>query len=210
MTRTPELNDLLVLLADRNMEATMRGILTRHKALGTRPIVADIRRHPRNDGGCCGEGVQFLAAFAGRYSHALLLFDREGCGREGCSAVELELELEAQLKNAGWSHRAGVIVLDPELEIWVWSDSPHVDDQLGWAGRKLDLRSWLRKQRLLRAGQPKPDRPKEALEAALRNVKLPRSSAIYKALAEKVSLGRCNDRAFVKLKTILRSWFAET
>ncbi len=210
MTQTAKTTNLLILVADRNMEAALQGILTRRKSLGIRQIDADIRRHPRQDGGCCREGVEYLSAFARSYTHALLLFDREGSGREEDSAEDLERELEGKLKTAGWNDRAGVIVLDPELEIWVWSDSPHVDDQLGWAGRKLDLRTWLRKQQLLKPRQQKPDRPKEALEAALQVVRLPRSSAIYKALAQKVSLARCSDRAFLKLKTILQAWFAET
>jgi hypothetical protein len=114
------------------------------------------------------------------------------------------------LKTVGWNNRAGIIVLDPELEIWVWSESPHVNYQLGWGGRKLNLRTWLRKQQLLKPRQQKPDRPKEALEAALAVVRLPRSSAIYRALAEKVSLARGSDRAFLKLKATLQFWFAET
>jgi hypothetical protein len=151
-----------------------------------------------------------VTAFVRSYAHALLLFDREGCGREKDSPEEIERELESKLKTVGWNDRAAVIVLDPELEIWVWSESPHVDYQLGWGGRKMNLRTWLRKQQLLKPRQQKPDRPKEALEAALAVVRLPRSSAIYRALAEKVSLARCSDRAFLKLKAILQFWFAET
>jgi hypothetical protein len=32
---------------------------------------------------------------------------------------------------------------------------------------------------------------------------------LYRKLAEAVSLERCTDPAFVKLRTVLRQWFAE-
>jgi hypothetical protein len=205
-----EQRDLLVLVADRNMEAALRGILARHRSLGTRAIVFDLRVHPRKDPGCCREGVNYLRAFVGQYRHAMLVFDHDGCGRENDAASELETELEKQLQAAGWQESARVVVVDPELEIWVWSDSPHVDRQLGWTARKPDLRLWLQKQGLWKTGQPKPDRPKDAVEAILKQVKLPRSSALYKALADKVSLSRCTDQAFYKLKMTLLAWFPQT
>jgi hypothetical protein len=205
-----EPRDLLVLVADRNLEAAVQGILSRPRSLGTRDIAFDLRVHPRKDPGCCRAGVAYLRPFAGEYRHAMLIFDREGCGREKSLATALENELESELQAAEWEDRACVIVLDPELEIWIWSDSPHVDRQLGWRARKTDVRSWLRKQGLWKAGDAKPARPKEAVEAVLREVKLPRSSAVYRSLAEKVSLSRCADRAFLKLKTTLQSWFPET
>jgi hypothetical protein len=52
-------------------------------------------------------------------------------------------------------------------------------------------------------------RPKEALEKALYAARKPRSSAIYQSLAEMVSLARCSDRAFIKLKETLRKWFQD-
>ena len=97
-------------------------------------------------------------------------------------------------------------MLDPELEAWVWSDSPHVDDVAGWKNRRPSLRRWLISQDYLQEGATKPG-PKEALEAALRTVRKPRSASLYRQLAEKVSLRRCNDPSFLELKTVLTAWF---
>jgi hypothetical protein len=55
----------------------------------------------------------------------------------------------------------------------------------------------------------KPRRPKEALETVLREVKKPRSSAIYGLIARKVSLANHRDAAFIKLVATLRDWFPE-
>jgi hypothetical protein len=208
MSNEPAKRDLLVLVADRNMEMAVRGVLARSKSLGIRQVTADVRRHPEHDCGCRQSGVEFLTVFIGQYGHALLVFDREGCGQDEDPAEDIESELEGALKKAGWEDRAAVIVPDPELEVWVWGDSPHVERELGWSGRQPTLREWLYEKGFLGAGQIKPARPKEAMEAALREVGKSRSSALFATLAERVSLKKCDDRAFLKLRTTLGNWFS--
>jgi hypothetical protein len=83
------------------------------------------------------------------------------------------------------------------------------NDELGWRGRKPPLRQWLTAQGYLQEKEVKPQRPKEAMEKALRLAGKKRSSAIYARLARKVSLSRCVDPAFVKLRETLQSWFPE-
>ena len=207
MTNEPAQKDLLVLVADRNMEMAVRGVLTRRRSLGIRQITVDVRRHPEHDSGCRQGGTEFLSVFIGQYQHALLVFDREGCGQDEDPGERIESELEQALAGTGWGDRAAVIVPDPELEIWVWSNSPHVETELGWSGRQPGLREWLREKGFLEAEQAKPARPKEALEAALREVGKSRSSALFAALSKRISLRKCEDRAFVKLKTTLGDWF---
>ena len=174
----------------------------------SRPVTPDIRRHPEKDCGCRTGGIEFLSPFVNQYNHALLMFDFEGCGVETSNVQELENELEDALGQL-WGERGSVIIIAPELDIWVWSDSPHVDQVLGWAERTPNLRSWLTAQGYRLPEQEKPIHPKEALEGALRVVRKPRSSAIYQLLAERVSLTRCSDRAFIKLKETLKRWFPE-
>ena len=149
-----------------------------------------------------------MSPFVNQYDHALLMFDFEGCGVETRSAQKLENEMEGVLGNH-WGQRGSVIVIDPELDIWVWSDSPHVDRVLGWADRTPNLRDWIVSQGYMLPNQEKPMRPKEALEKALYVARKPRSSTIYQSLAEKISLAQCNDRAFLKLRTTLQQWFKE-
>jgi hypothetical protein len=208
MSNEPATRDLLVLVADRNMEMAVRGVLARRKSLGIRQVTVDVRRHPEHDCGCRQGGVEFLSVFIGQYQHALLVFDREGCGQDEDPAEQIESELQGALAGAGWGDRAAVIVPDPELEIWVWSESPHVETELGWSGQQPGLREWLCERGFLEVGQVKPARPKEALEAALRAVGKSRSSALFGALAERVSLKKCEDRAFVKLRATLGGWFS--
>lgn len=137
----------------------------------------------------------------------IVLADRHGCGRETRSREELESGMERNLQSSGWDQRAAAIVIDPELEIWMWADSPHVDQALGWRERTPDLNTWLRAQGYLEPGQSKPRRPQEAMDAALRLAGKRRSSAIFQEIATKVSLSRCTDTAFLKLRRTLQNWF---
>lgn len=201
--------DLVVLVADKNMEFAVKGLLSRPRALGVCPITSDLFVHPYRDPGCLLVGHNFLRPLVNRYSYALVMFDREGCGRERLSREELEQQVEDRLSQSGWGDRAASIVLDPELEVWVWSDSPHVESVLGWSGRQPDLRTWLAEKGFAEVNALKPNRPKEATQAALRLVRKHRSSALYFQLATKVSFKRCIDPAFFKFKAILRNWFSE-
>jgi hypothetical protein len=141
------------------------------------------------------------------YMHALVIFDHEGCGREDVPAEQLEPEVAAQLALSGWGDRAAAIVIAPELEAWFWSESAHVDDVAGWKTRSPGLRDWLRTKQFLQPGQVKPNRPKEALEAALREVHNHPSASLFSKLAEHVSLKSCVDPAFLRFKETVRRWF---
>jgi hypothetical protein len=118
----------------------------------------------------------------------------------------LESELQGRIGEAGWGERAVAIVIAPELENWVWSDSPHIARALGWS-REISLKDWLKEKGFLTAGAAKPAQPKEAVELVLRTARKPRSSSIYLGLAQVVGTESCTDPAFLKLRRCLREWF---
>jgi len=200
--------DLIVLVADKNMEAAMRSVLTRHESLDVRQLSFDIYVHPYHDPGCRLESHSFLQPFSQNYLFAVVMFDRDGCGDEDSPINELESYVENLLSNHGWNNRSCTIVIDPELESWVWKNSPHVSNSIGWENRLDDLYLWLREHGFIRENETRPSHPKEALEAALRKVKKPRSSSIYSELGAKLSLKNCVDPSFLKLKSHLQSWFS--
>lgn len=207
MTNRQFPKDLVILVADGTMEFAVRGIINRSQAIKIREVTPVFYVHPEHDPGCALRGHSFLATFAKQFAHALIMLDHKGSGQEKSTRENLEAEIEERLSQSGWGNRATAVVIDPELEMWVWSDSPHVDSILGWEGRKPALRLWLQQNRYLQANQVKPENPKETLELALKVVGKPRSSSLYKHLAQKVSFERCVDPSFVKLKTILQTWF---
>lgn len=200
--------DLIILVADKSMEVSLKGILKNHERLGIRPLPEQKCKilSGLQDAGCFKRCEDFLRPYSKEYQFALVMLDREGSGKEHFSRVEIEADIERRLANSGWAERAKAIVFDPELEIWVWSNSPKVDEVLGW-NQELILRDWLRANGWLNENEIKPVRPKEALEAVLRVIKKPWSSAIHFQLAQQISFQRCEDKSFLKLKNLLKEWF---
>lgn len=201
--------DLIVLLADLDAENAITGILRRPQSLGIRDITFETIRHAMRDPGCCKDAAPMLRRYVTTHAHALVLFDRDGSGRDSEDRTIIERDVEQSLVASGWGDRAAAIVLAPELEAWVWSDSTEVDGVLGWSNRRPPIREALRDEGLLGAAVTKPDQPKEAMEWALREVRKARSARLFSLLASRVSLSRCIDPAFAKFKETLVCWFAE-
>ncbi len=202
-----DVKDLVVLAAaDKQMEYALKGIISRHQSIGIRQLDVEYYRHPHSDPGCRNEAEKFLRPFHQDFAHALIVFDYHGSGQPDLPAEDLEVDIEERMRRSGWETRARCVVIEPELEVWVWSDSPEVDRCLEWE-RQTSLRQWLEEKGYWEANAEKPRQPKEALEQVLHEVRLPRSSSRFQKLAESVSLRRCNDRAFLKLRRTLREWF---
>lgn len=198
--------DLVVLVADVNMEQTVRGLLDRPQSLGIRRgITFDVFIHPRRDPGVFHEAHEFLRSLQCKYEYALVMLDREGSGQEHRSAQEIGDGIQQRLNDAGWSGRSAVVVLDPELEAWVFSNSPHVVNVIANGDQHL-FRDIL--QQCKRNALGKPQRPKEVMEEILREKRIPRSSALCKELATRVGLSRCADPAFNQFKSTLQKWFS--
>jgi len=199
--------DLIALVADKNMEAALRSVLQRHESLEIRKINFDILVHPHRDPGCLSSAHTLLLPFNQRYLCSVVMFDKEGCGQEAKTATELETEVRNLLFERGWTDRSCAITIDPELESWVWQNSPHVSNALGWDSGINELYLWLKNKGHIEESENHPKHPKEALEAVLRNVKKPRSSSIYAELGSKLSLKKCDDPSFLRLKSYLQAWF---
>jgi hypothetical protein len=207
LNSSPDVRDLVVLAADKNIEHSVLGILTRTQSLGIRPVTHKIFVHPESDPGCHLRCQDFLASSTKLFRYAIVIHDFDGCGRKNATRLELENDIEERLSNRGWRGRNAAIVIDPELEAWVWSDSPQIATVLGWEGTVSSIRGWLELQGHGGDALGKPLDPKGALERVLRELRTPRSSSMYFQLAEAVSLRRCRDPAFGKLKATFQNWF---
>jgi hypothetical protein len=201
------MHDLVILAADKNAQFALRGALRRPEALGVRAIFHEFRMHPGRDGGVRTSGVDVLARERRRFAHALLVFDLEGSGADQKqTAVDLERDLDAQLE-ALWGPNAKAIVITPEVDIWLWGTDNALRDVLRWPSEVGGMREWLQLQGFVFDANGKPERPKEALEAMIPVHKQPRSSALYEKITGKISLRRCTDPAFLRLRETLRGWF---
>ena len=179
------MKDLVLLVADKNAQFALKGALDRPEAMGIRNITFDFRVHPGRDGGVRKNGSQMLALERTRFSHGILIFDREGSGSD-LSPIELESRLDAQLQS-DWSGRGKAIVIEPEVDVWVWGSDNALEEAIGWT-ESVRVRDYLREQKFEFDANNKPLRPKEAFETVLFRNRAPRSSALYEKIARKVSI----------------------
>ena len=201
------MKDLIILVADQNMRDCIEGLMPRlAHVLNISLFSQDIFVHSNRDPGCRTQSAAFLSSFQNKYRFGLVLFDKEGCGKESLSRSELETEVETSLSITGWGDRAKAIVIEPELENWIWVKSPQLAEIINWENIE-SLYQWLSDQKYLTAESPKPKCPKEAFEAALYISKKRRSSSIYKQIASRVSFRNCSDQSFLKFIQCINFWF---
>lgn len=206
MMADPATKDLIVLSADKSMKLAFEAILKRHQAIEIREISFHVIVQPTYDSGVLRSGALLLQSQSRNFRYAIAVCDRHGCGQEQRSRQDLEATIEQQLA-IHWFDRSAAIVIDPELEQWFWAKSPHVPKVIAWPEDLQHLQSWLLEQGLWPEGAAKPPAPKEALEAALYQVRKQKSSALFSKLGDVVSLQRCADPAFQKLISTLKGWF---
>jgi hypothetical protein len=189
--------DLIVLAADKSMK----------RDLGIRPIACDVFPHRNNDPGVFKESHNFLRPQCRRYRYAVTICDRKGCGREILARDQLEKAIEQRLHANGWENRAVAIVIDLELEAWIWGDWNTLATLIRWTGGGASLKSFLIERQFLRHDQGKPPRPKEALEETLKHVQVRFSSAIHQSMAQQAQFAQCVDPAFLKMLATLQARF---
>lgn len=198
--------DLVSLVADKSMEAAIQGLLRRPQSLGICAIEFETVVHPEHDPGCFHHARKLLDGYVRKAAHALIVLDLAWEGAPARDGAALERALEASLTGyaEGW---ARAVVIEPELEAWVFTDSPHVPRLLGQEGPFAELRRTLAVEGLWGQDQAKPGDPKRAVEWLLYRAKQPRSSSTYRKLAETVSLQGCRDRSFLRTSRLLQDWF---
>lgn len=211
------MRDVVFFVADGTMERTLCAFLIRRDRhlpynLDTRPFLfdpaEDLIRIPRNDAGVFGSAPEWVRARAGKHEHAVVLLDRDYGTQH--SATFLRDDLTDRIRQSGWPpERFRVIVIDPELEAWIWQQNQRVATCLGF-GTLRELTAVLNGAGYTWADAgPKlsPDRPKEALEAVLRHRRVGFSSKFHVAIVASVTVARCVEPAFAELRQTLQTWF---
>lgn len=195
------------MVADKNMQFTLKGALSRPKALGIRNITFDVPPpHVNRDGGVRTTGADMLRLKRGQYSHAIMLLDFEGSGASTSDPLELEKTLDQRLA-MDWGNSAKAIVIMPEVDAWIWGSDNVLHTIVGRISEQESLRQWLRNQKFLFNDQNKPIRPKEAFKQVLEKLRKVRSSSWYEDIAKAISMQSCTDPAFIRLRQQLQEWF---
>ncbi len=201
------MKDLIVLVADKNMEFTLKGVLEKIPMIeNIREFDFNIITHSGHDPGVYNYAHEFLRNFSQYFRYSMAILDHEGSGQENLSREEAETRIEQKLAANGWNGSSCSIVISPELENWIWVNALQIHRAITW-NQDQHIYNWLINNGWLNEGESKPNRPKEALESALRLSQIPRSSAIYYDIASQASYANCNDPAFQKFIETIKRWF---
>lgn len=206
------MRDLVILVADLQCEATLLGFFQRnqcHLSLGCGKFVFDPRqdlfRDTKNDPGVWKNGHEILRSLRATHRNALIILDNAWEGSPGVETIEGDLS--RQMTGSGWvRERFEVVVIDPELESWIWQDNHHVERALGHDGVP-SLRFRLEQAELWPSDCLKPPDPKRAVETVNGWYRFGPPSPVFQEIASKVTLKACVDPAFRKMRQALRRWF---
>ena len=233
---------LLILTADNECAATVRGFFEReyfHRALGCGPFrlgesafdpEKDVLVHPGHDPGVWSNPQLVLFSERKAYDKALIILDAAWSGVPRPDRLVADIEKLARNKGKWERERFEVILIQPELEAWIWQRNIHVAEAFDFSGPDADLWEQLALQSLAldkrtkkhyfvpadtASGQPpawatterKPNNPKGVVEALSAYCRSGPPSVIFNEISSKVSVARCEDEAFRKLRDTLRRWF---
>lgn len=206
------MQDCIFLVADKQMESVFKGFLKErnncHLSLGTRPFTCEIKAdRAGNDPGLYTRSHELLRPYYRTHQHAVVVLDQDWKAAPEASIIRTKIKND--LIGNGWGRdNVEVIVIDPELEIWLWQDSPHIANIFQFNYHPyLSLKSWLEDKGMWSSTQLKPAHPKKAFELLCIEARIPHSSAIYSKIVQRVSVNGCTDRAFCLLLETLQRWF---
>ena len=207
MTNAPLSKDLVVLAADGTIQRTIQTLLEeRRDSLGISALTVDFQTHRHRDSGCRTAPGEVINPLRNRYAKGMVVFDFHGSGERQRTAVELEADLEQELRNAGWGPDGiTVMVIEPELEAWVFGASSRQLERLVDWSQPTPISSWLELSGYVNPPEFKPSDPQSAFDEMLKLQGKRRSRRLFADLSRTVSLARCQDRAFNKFRAALQT-----
>ncbi|MEZ4226976.1 MAG: hypothetical protein R3B13_38905 [Polyangiaceae bacterium] len=163
----------------------------------------DIFHDPlHTDGGVHKSAQELLRPYLNTHSRAMVVLDQQFGGE--LPADKVREDILARLSQNGWQERSEVVVIDPELEVWLWQNSRHVEQALMFTG---SLRQHLQNNGQWPAEAPKPLEPKETIQALVKAKKALKTKVVYSRIARSVSIQGCTDPSFELFTTAMRVWF---
>lgn len=205
------MKDLLVYVADADALAFMTAILDRPQAVGVRPFIFDIERHPLRDAGMVQSGAELVRMKKGNYHKALLMWDHHGSGRDNkCTPEEVQADIQAKLDTFAWEGNSATIVLVPELEQWLWFCENALAAHCSITVQQLG--QWVEAYAAklgMTAGALKESQPKELFEHVMRErLRKTISPRDFDEIGKRASvngLRRCP--SFLAIVETLKAWF---
>jgi len=168
-------------------------------------IVVNVR-NGNTDGGIHRRAHELLRRFIRSHQNAVVMLDKNFGGQMPAAVVREEIR--NNLLRNGWSTECvEVVVIDPELEVWLWQRSnPHIARAFRYNGA-VSLEEFLEAEGFWPSTARKPAKPKEAVHLLLRRYRAGVPMVVYTRVVENISVSGCQDPAFSRLVGALRRWF---
>ena len=208
------MRDLVILVADGTMKTVFDAFFERSRwelslQCGAFDIwpQEDIFHDPlHTDGGVHKRAQELLRPYLNTHNRAVVVLDQQFGGER--PAVEVRKEVLQNLHANGWNEdRCSVIVIDPELEVWLWQDNANVAQAIKFTGAS--LRAHLQANGKWPAGALKPVDPKATIQEFIKPQKALKTKVVYSRIARRVSVVGCTDPAFQLFADTLRQWFPQ-
>ncbi len=215
------MRELVILVADGTMKAVFDAFFRRdrwHLTLQCKHFDLwpdeDVFHDPMHrDGGVYKRAHELLRPYLNTHQRALVVLDQQFGGER--PAQDVKEEIVDRLLQNGWEDRetregrhesrCASIVIDPELETWLWQDNPEVAQAVRFRGTS--LRAHLQETGEWPENAAKPADPKETMLRLIRENRAPKTKVVYSRIARSVSTRHCKDGAFLELARKLREWF---
>jgi hypothetical protein len=205
------MKDLLVVLEGRDDKEVMRAVLNRPNDLGIRTITFELDRRSR---AVPTQEPDLARDQRKEFQFAICLWDHVGSPYENERPAQAQGKVQARLNQNTLRDCSKALVIDPELEIWLWQDQAAIATVLEVNAPQLIewLDDWQKGYF--------PDKnigalieqfPKEALEAVFQRAKEKPSAALYRRIASEANLGLWSQASsFQQMRRALRKWFPRT
>lgn len=156
------------------------------------------------DGGVHKRGHQLVKGYQRTHSRVLVMLDQQFGGE--MPAAQIRTEILQDLHDSGWDPAyCEAVVIDPELEVWLWQDNPNVEQALKFPNGS--LRQHLESTNDWPNGQLKPDKPKEVMQGLMKMYRAGTPMVVYRKIARSVGLRGCQDGSFGHFRMALQTWF---
>ncbi len=210
------MKDLLIVTADNSIKAALCGFFEREgwwNAVGCGRFSIDPQNDIKaaqglNDPGLYRRAGDLLQPLAPEYRHVLVILDGEWEGAPS-DPHAIRDAVENHIESAGWAKGDGCgIVIVPELEIWLWADSPHLASLLNFPDFASLRQHVQTNSDAWPVGSAKPADPEEALKVVCRNAPVtPKNPSLFRHVCRAVGTKHCADPAVARLFDALRTWF---
>lgn len=215
------MRDIIFHIADQHMEAGFRAFFARdnwHHVLGCSRFEIDpeserdiFRRGGYTDGGIWKHAHNNLMLFKEDYRHAVIVLDADFEPHPGVE--KLREDITNNMLGAGWAEGSFcVVVIDKELEAWLWA--PNVNVAKAFGHNDFDqMRAALAQKNLWDEGAPKPNDLKAARDLAARLGGKRTGGPIFRGVFEGISKRACDlcqENGFITMRNALQTWFPPT